>query len=203
MIPIELLDPFSLGALVVMPIRSFAFAKQRLGDTFTSDARRRLAVTLADRVATAAARLSLLVVSSDTEVVEWAEARLAFSVADPGSLNAAATAGRQWAAEYGLGHCIIAHADLAFADDFERVLRPGVSNRAVIIPDRFDDGTPVISLPTAGPFDFAYGTGSFHHHCAAARHAGFDVEIMRDQLLGFDVDEPADVAIMDSGPTLR
>ena len=200
MIPIELLDPFALGTLVVMPIRSFAFAKQRLGDAFSDDARHSLAVTLADRVAAAAGRLSVLVVSNDVEVVAWAQARLAFSIADPGSLSTAAAAGRTWAAEHAMHHCIIAHADLAFADDLERVLRPGLPTRAVVVPDRFDDGTPVISLPTAGPFDFGYGPGSFHHHCAAAHAAGFDVEIMRDRLLGFDVDEPADVTIMDNGP---
>ncbi len=203
MIPIELLDPFALDTLVVMPIRSFAFAKQRLGETLTNDARRTLARTLAERVAAAAGRISVLVISSDVEVTTWAQNRLAFSIADPGSLSTAAAAGRTWAAEHGLSRCIIAHADLAFADDFERVIRPGFPTRALIVPDRFDDGTPVMSLPTAGPFEFAYGPGSFGIHCAAARDAGFDVEILRDRLLGFDVDEPADIEIMDHGPNYR
>ncbi len=196
MTPIELLDPFALAAAVVIPIRSFTFGKQRLGDALTDSARHDLARSLADQVANAAGRLSTIVVTSDDEVVEWSTARLAFVISDPGTLSAAAAAGRNWAAEHGLETVIVAHADLPFADDFERLLRPGFPNRCVIIPDRLEDGNPVINVPARGPFEFSYGVGSFQRHCATARTAGFDVEILRDHALGFDVDEPDDLALL-------
>ncbi len=196
MVPIELLDPCALHTMMVIPIRSFAFAKLRLGEALNDEARRELARTLAERVADAAGRLSILVVSSDPEVVSWAEARMCFVIDDPGSLDGAASAGRTWAAAHEMQRVVIAHADLAFADDFERILRPGPAEHAVIVPDRFDDGTPVISLPTSGAFTFSYGLGSFDRHCANARAAGFAVEILRDHAFGFDVDHPVDLETM-------
>ncbi len=63
----------------------------------------------------------------------------------------------------------------------------------MIVPDRRDDGTPVLSLPTDADVAFGYGPGSFTHHCAAARAAGLTVEVVRDDALQFDIDVPADL----------
>ena len=57
-----------------------------------------------------------------------------------------------------------------------------------------DDGTPVLSLPTAATgFVFAYGPGSFRRHAAAARAAGLGFRVRRDGRLGRDVDAPEDL----------
>ncbi len=197
-LPLSLLDPFDLKCIVVLPIRSFALAKQRLGTTLDDGERRSLAHSLAETVAHACGRLTTVVVSSDPDVVEWATAHLFFTLPDPGSLNGAATTGRAWAASNGIARVVIAHSDLPFADDLERVLQPPVD--AVLVPDRHDDGNPVFVLPSYGDFDFAYGPRSFHHHVERAHAAGWQTFVFRDHALGFDVDEPDDLAILQQLP---
>ena len=62
------------------------------------------------------------------------------------------------------------------------------------MPCHRDDGTPVLSLPTAATgFVFAYGPGSFRRHAAAARGAGLAFRVCRDPRLGRDVDAPEDL----------
>ena len=92
-----------------------------------------------------------------------------------------------------LDSVVIAHADLPFADYFERVLAPNVD--AVIVPDRHNDGNPVFALPSTGPFTFAYGPGSCAAHHTASSALGWNTMILRDHALGFDIDEPDDLAL--------
>lgn len=191
-----LYDPFGLRCVIAVPIRSFEFGKARLADALPAEARRELVRTLAEQVVGAAGRASVVVVSSDPEVVAWAQQRLCFVLDDPGSLNGAAHAARAWAADRGAVRLVIAHADLPFAHDLDDLAEPGAAPVALVVPDRDRDGTPVLSIPTSGPFEFAYGPGSFGAHCAAARAAGLAVEIVRDAALGFDLDEPADLAAL-------
>ena len=73
------------------------------------------------------------------------------------------------------------------------------------MPCHHDDGTPVLSIPTAAAatFAFAYGPGSFRRHVAAARAAGLAVRVVRDPALAFDVDTVDDVATLERmDPTL-
>src|SRR5579862_3401367 len=105
------------GVGVVIPIRSFTFGKSRLAGAFgtgTSATANHEAFVrgLADRAVDAAGARPTAVVTSAPEVQEWATGRDLFVVPDPGSLDAAAAAGREWAAERGLARVVIVHADL-------------------------------------------------------------------------------------------
>ena len=62
------------------------------------------------------------------------------------------------------------------------------------VPDRRDDGTNVLRLPTDVDFRFAYGPGSFRAHRAEATRLGLPVRVLREPNLAYDVDWPADVA---------
>ena len=62
-----------------------------------------------------------------------------------------------------------------------------------LVPCHRDDGTPVLSVPTADEFRFAYGPGSFRRHAAEARRLGLAVRVVRDRDLAFDVDLPDDL----------
>jgi 2-phospho-L-lactate guanylyltransferase len=181
---------------VVVPIRAFALGKARLAGTLDAAARAALGRRLAARVADAARGLPTVVVSSDAEVGAWAEARGVLVVADPGSLDGAAAAGRECLAAIGCTRVVIAHADLALVRSFERVLRDGSTPVVAIVPCHRDDGTPVLSLPTAVPFRFGYGPGSFRRHVAEARRLGLGTRVVRDHELAFDVDVPDDLAAL-------
>ncbi len=175
---------------VVVPIRSFRSGKGRLAGVLSDQDRAALARKMAGKVLDAAGALPVYVISSDEEVVAFASDRGAKVVADPGSLNAAANAGRAAVAADGFERLIVIHADLAEPTAFAWVADfDGVT----IVPDRHGGGTNVLALPTDPAFDFAYGEGSRTRHEREATARGLALRVVDDAALGWDVDEPADL----------
>src|SRR5919106_506782 len=181
------------GAGVVIPVRAFAMGKARLAARLDDTARSDLARVLADRVAAAAGELPAIVVSSAPEVHEWARARGLDVTADPGSLDGAAAAGREWVAARGCARAVIVHADLPLARTLTPLARDGSRPIVGVVPCHRDDGTTVLSVPVDAPFRFAYGRGSFRRHAAEARRLGLGFRVIRDADLAFDVDVPDDL----------
>lgn len=179
----------------MIPIRAFSLGKARLAETLDAPERARLAQHMADRVLRAAGDLPVVVVSSAPEVRAWAHHHAVAAIEDPGGLDEAATAGLAWCAARGLGRAIVAHADLPRAPDGGLARYAEDSTRPIVtlVPCHRDDGTPVLSVPIAPAFPFAYGPGSFRRHGTAARRLGLAVRVVRDQAFGFDVDVPADL----------
>jgi 2-phospho-L-lactate guanylyltransferase len=156
---------------------------------------------MADAVVAAAGARAIVVVSSAPEVAAWCETHGLARLEDPGSLDAAAGAGRGWVRDCGLARVVIVHGDLPFATTLDGVAGDGPAPVAVLVPDHRGDGTPVCSVPVDAPFEFSYGAGSFARHVAAAARAELEVRIERDPALGFDVDIPEDLARLDTTPT--
>ncbi len=182
---------------IVVPLRSFALGKARLAPVLSEAEREALARSMADCVVDAAGGRPVVIVSSAPEVVAWAGRRHLDVVDDPGSLDAAARAGRDWAIHLGLARYAVVHADLPLARTLDPIATDGADPVAVIVPDHRDDGTPVISLPTASPFTFAYGPASAARHAEEARRRSLTVRIVHDAELGFDVDVATDLATLD------
>lgn len=178
---------------VVVPIRAFNDAKHRLAPRLDDAARAALARRLADAVVAAAAPLPVVVVSSAPEVRDWAGSVQASVIDDPGSLDGAAHAGREWFRARGATRIVVAHADLPHARDLAPLALDGAQPIVCLVPDHRDDGTPVCSVPAAADFAFAYGPGSFRRHLAAARTAGTAVRVLRAPGLRLDIDFPADL----------
>jgi 2-phospho-L-lactate guanylyltransferase len=178
---------------VVVPIRAFALGKARLADALEPADRAALARRWAERVVHAAAPLPVVVVSSDPAVREWAERQHVAVLPDPGTLDAAAAVGRDHFRTAGCARAVIAHADLPYARGLERLARDGAQPVVALVPCHRDDGTPVLSVPTASDFRFAYGPASFRRHAAEARRLGLGVRVVRDRDLAFDVDLPDDL----------
>jgi 2-phospho-L-lactate guanylyltransferase len=185
------------GAGVVIPVRAFALGKARLTEHLDDDTRAALARTLADRVGAAAGELPTVVVSSATDVREWARTRGLDTVDDPGTLDGAADVGRTWVAARSCDRAVIAHADLPLARTLAPLARDGGRPIVAVVPCHRDDGTTVISVPVGVPFGFAYGPGSFRRHAAEARRRGLGFRVVRDAELAFDVDVPADLDGLD------
>ena len=175
---------------MVVPIRSFRAGKGRLAGVLSPEERAALARRLAQGVLAAAAPLPVYVVTGDDEVAAFASDNGAKVVADPGSLNAAADAGRAAVAADGFDTVIVAHADLAAPTPFAWVADfDGVT----LVPDRHGGGSNVIALPTRAEFNFAYGDGSRARHEDEARVRGLALRVVEDASLGWDVDEPSDL----------
>jgi 2-phospho-L-lactate/phosphoenolpyruvate guanylyltransferase len=178
---------------VVVPLRSFALGKARLVAALDDDTRRAFTRMMAERVVTSAGARPVVVVSSAPEVIEWATGLGLDLVEDPGTLDLAADAGRAWIRDRGIGRLIVMHADLPLATTLDGIGDDGEAALAVVVPDRHDDGNPVLAVPSAADFRFAYGPGSCARHIAEARRCGLEVRVVRDHALGFDVDDASDL----------
>jgi 2-phospho-L-lactate guanylyltransferase len=180
---------------VVIPLRGFTSGKARLAEVLTNRERVELATMMANAVVDAAGPLPVTVVSSAADVRSWADARGLTVVADPGTgLDAAVAAGRDALRTAGFERVVVAHADLPRARVGALVpfgaLEPTI---VAIVPSHRDDGTPVLSLPSAADFTFSYGIGSAGRHAATARSIGLVVQMIYDSELGYDIDLPEDL----------
>jgi len=183
-----------MTAAVVVPIRSFEAGKSRLGAHLDPAGRAALLQAMAENVVAAAGAMPVAVVSGARDVRRWAAALGLTLLDDPGTLDLAAAAGLRWAAARGFDRVVIAHADLPLATALAPMAADGRRPVVSAVPCHRDDGTPVLSLPTAAEgFAFAYGPGSFRRHAAAARAAGLAFRVRRDVRLGRDVDAPEDL----------
>ena len=174
-----------------LPIRSWGGANQRLAQRLNPSARRALAEAMASRTARTAEEAGgrLLVVSSDPQVLRWAEdgGRRAVPEPEEGGLNGAARAIAEFAVQRGRPWLIL-HSDLPCltAEEVAGAIRAVRAGRRVLAPS-YDGGTSAHG--GTGPGRFAYGPGSFHRHLRASPPP---LVLVR---LGFllDMDSPADL----------
>ena len=178
-------------AAVLVPVKAFGAAKRRLAAILAPEDRAELARRMAQRVIAAAAPLPVHVVCDDDDVAEWAERAGTQVLWRPGhGLNGAVADGVASLAKLGFTNVVVAHADLPLAHDLASLIVPDV---ITLVPDRRDDGTNVVALPSRLRFHFAYGACSFHRHRSEAARHGLGVRVRRDARLGLDVDLPEDL----------
>ncbi|MEQ8718460.1 MAG: 2-phospho-L-lactate guanylyltransferase [Acidimicrobiales bacterium] len=180
---------------LLVPVKSFAAAKGRLAEELGADARADLARSMATHVLDCAGDLPVAVACDDDAVRAWALGHGATIVWCPGTdLNGAVTAGVSELADRGARRVVVAHSDLPLANSFEELL---TTDGVVLVPDRHLAGTNVLVVPTGPGFTFSYGPGSFRRHIDEAHRLAHSVRIVRDESLGWDVDEPADLTVLE------
>lgn len=180
---------------VIIPIKSFDGAKERLASTLDATERHKIAVYTASRVVAAATPFSVFIVCDDDEVAHFARQHGAVVVQQrvPG-LNNAARLGLDAAREAGFAWGIIAHSDLPLATHFDHLVDQSMPKaRIVLVSDQFKDGTNVLVIATDSDFEFHYGPGSFRAHCDEATRRGYELQIIDDSALAVDIDTPADL----------
>ncbi len=179
------------GCVVLIPVKAFAAGKARLAPTLDVQGRAELSRRMATQVLRAAAPLPVAVVCDDDEVARWALDNGAMALPEPGrGLNGAVEAGVARLADLGAGEVLVAHADLPMAHGLAQLAGFG---GVTLVPDRRDDGTNVVCVPTDVAFRFAYGPGSFARHRAEAERLGVGYRVVRQPDLAWDVDVPDDI----------
>lgn len=178
--------------MVLVPVKAFTAAKQRLAPALGPEARAELARTMAALVVAAAAPLPVAVVCDDPAVAAWAQDLGASVIHEPGrGLNGAVAAGVLALEHAGAGEVVVAHADLPAARSLVGLTGfDGVT----VVPDRRRDGTNVLCVPAGAGFRFSYGPGSFGRHVAEAERLGLPHRVVDEPDLAWDVDVPADLA---------
>ncbi len=191
-----------VATAVVIPVKSFDAAKERLSGALGAQQRAELARSMAEGVVAAGRPLPTFVACGADDVADWAASVGAGVIwlAEPGLNRAVANACRVLAAD-GYLRAIIAHGDLPLATSLAWVADfDGVT----IVPDRRGEGTNVMAVPLDAEFEFHYGPGSAAAHRGEAERRGLALRVMADRFLGWDVDTPADLAdLPDRRPTNR
>lgn len=181
------------GSVVLVPVKAFSHAKERLAPSLDPVQRGELARLMAEHVLRAARPLATAVVCDDEAVAKWAAAQGATVLREPGrGLNGAVEAGVAKLVDAGADEIVVAHGDLPLAHGLSHLT--GFSG-ITLVPDRRDDGTNVLCLPAGVSFHFSYGPGSYARHESEARRLGVPYRTLREPDLAWDVDEPADIPI--------
>ena len=201
--PESLTNLIDQSLAVVIPIKAFHQAKERLSDLLTPSERLVLAKMCAERVLRAVAGYKVFVVCDDEAVAQWATAHNAQIVwQTEAGLNNAVRAGVAAARVNKFELAMIVHSDLPLATSFSQLFSDcdldSLKTSITLVPDRHEDGTNVMILPTTSDFEFAYGRNSFITHQHLAKKCNLALRIIYDQHLSVDIDTAEDLAVAQS-----
>jgi 2-phospho-L-lactate guanylyltransferase len=204
--------PASLDVLhTLVPIRSLAGGKARLGGAIDAEEREDLLLGMLRRtvdllVAWPACR-RVHVVSADPRALAAAAGIGAAPLLQPGEgLNAGLALGLEAAGAAGATAVLILPADLpllatASLDQLleaaDAALAAGSGRPLVVIaPSDARGGTNGLLLSPPDVIEPCFGTGSFEAHARAAAAADATLQLVTDPGLGFDLDTPEDLEIL-------
>lgn len=188
------------GAWAIVPVKSFAQAKQRLALVLSAQERARLAEAMLCDVLEQLTALSqldgILVVTADPLAAQIAGSFGARHTPDPleSGVNQAVARGLDALPSAECPVAIIA-ADVPFATPIEIAdALSGLEQHAVVLtPADTDGGTNLLALRRAGLIKPSFGEGSFARHCEQARALNLSCSIFRAKGLGQDIDRAGDL----------
>jgi 2-phospho-L-lactate/phosphoenolpyruvate guanylyltransferase len=188
----------------VLPVKRFARAKQRLGESVHDDLRERLARAMVSDVlgalAGTAAVAQVIVVTAEPSVAEAARAHGATAIADPAESgqSAAAALGVERALRTGAERVLCVPGDCPALDpgELQELLEGPGEEEVVIVPDRHGTGTNGLLLCPPQAIAPSFGPGSCERHAALARAAGARWRIAPLPSLLLDIDTGADLAVL-------
>jgi len=196
----------------VLPVKSFARAKQRLGDVVGSEDRERLAAAMVTDVLAALTSVAeiddVVVVTAEPLAAEAAAKAGAAVVNDPEEVgqSAAVSRGIDAALERGAERALLVPGDCPAVDPDEvakLLARTPGDPSVVIVPDRHGSGTNALLITPPDALALSFGAGSFARHAALARAAGATVKVCDLPSLGLDVDTPDDLGALRSALDAR
>jgi 2-phospho-L-lactate guanylyltransferase len=195
----------------VVPLRSMAGGKARLGGALDAEEREELVLGMLRHtllvLAAWPACARVHVVSPDERLLRLVRSGTVDTVIQPGDgLNEGLLLGRHAAINAGARSLLILPADLPLLEvtSLERLLEAadaalaaGSGSPLVVIgPSDARNGTNALLLAPSGVIDPAFGISSFEAHVRAAAAADASLQVVTDAGLGFDLDTPEDVEVL-------
>jgi 2-phospho-L-lactate/phosphoenolpyruvate guanylyltransferase len=185
----------------VLPIKSFAEAKQRLRDDLSPPDRRALVEAMFADALVALGRVSslerIVVVSGDRVAQRIAGGYGAAVVEDDErGHNTAAANGIRVLLEDEIERVLLVPGDcplLSPADLNALLDHPAGERSVLIVPDRHGTGTNALLLTPPDVLDPSFGPDSRRRHEADASAAGIPAEVVELDSLALDVDTPEDL----------
>jgi len=193
-----------MRTVAVLPVKSFARAKQRIAGAVAGPDRRILAEAMVEDVLAALAAVDglhgVVVVTAEIRAHALALEAGASVVPDPreAGQSFAAGVGIEAAVADGADRVLLVPGDCPALDPGEIESLLGIRRAAevVIVPDRHGSGTNALLLSPPDAVTPTFGPGSFARHAATARAAGATVRVAQVPSLGLDVDTPGDLAAL-------
>jgi 2-phospho-L-lactate guanylyltransferase len=185
-----------MPTLAVLPIKSFADAKQRLASELSPGPRRMLAEAMFSDVLVALRRArtvdEILVVSADhaAQQIAGGYGAQVLDDRDEGH-NPAAEVGIGWALESGFDRALLVPGDCPTLapDQIDRLCaHPVVAPSVLVVPDRHGTGTNALLLTPPDALAPSFGPNSRQRHSVNAERAGIGYEIVEVPSLALDVD---------------
>lgn len=199
------------GTLAILPIKSFADAKQRLSPALDNVTRSVLVEAMFTDVLRALSRCetldAIIVVTGDNvahRIAEGYGARVV--VDDQRGHNHAVTLGVRQALELDAERVLLVPGDCPLLDPTEvdgLVSASMQSGSVVIVPDRHGTGTNALLITPPDAFHPAFGHGSRERHEERAAAAGLSTSTVTVFTLALDVDTPEDLEAMRGALTAR
>jgi 2-phospho-L-lactate/phosphoenolpyruvate guanylyltransferase len=185
----------------ILPIKSFAQAKQRLRHELASHDRRALVEAMFADALVALGRVASLeriVVVSGDRVAQRIASGYGASVVedDERGHNTAAGRGIESLLEEGFERALLVPGDcplLSPADLNALLTHPAAEGSALIVPDRRGTGTNALLLAPPDVLTPSFGPDSRRRHLDDAKKAGIAAEVVELDSLALDVDTPEDL----------
>ncbi len=186
---------------VVVPVKQFHLAKQRLSTVLSSDERAYLARMLLHDVLQSITNspkvTNTVIVSRDSAAAEIAHAfGCEFLIEDKADLSSAVAQGASFAKSHGAASFAMVPGDvpLVSADEITELVShsPRLSG-ITIVSDRHGTGTNGLLVRPVNLMPFSFGEGSYQIHKDTAQKLGVEVEEMRLAGLSLDIDTPNDL----------
>jgi 2-phospho-L-lactate guanylyltransferase len=185
----------------VLPIKSFAQAKQRLRFELAAHDRRALVEAMFADALVALGRVAALervVVVSGDRVAQRIAGGYGASVVedDERGHNTAARRGIEVLLQDGIERALLVPGDcpLLSPADIETLLEHRIGERSVlIVPDRHGTGTNALLLTPPDALAPSFGPDSRRRHLADANANGVPAEVVELESLALDIDTPDDL----------
>jgi 2-phospho-L-lactate/phosphoenolpyruvate guanylyltransferase len=193
-----------MPAILLIPVKDLATAKQRLADALTQSQRSQLAEAMLRDVMAAASgvrnRIDVALVTGDASAEQLAR-EFGFGVIEDTRNESETTAiemATAWSEQRGYDTTVVIPGDIPLitSDELQRVLDAAPAAGAVFVPAYDRRGSNCILRRPASLIPLRFGNDSFLPHCEAMRRTGRELVILEMPGIGLDIDNPHELELL-------